>query len=146
MKHFFSVLAIMLLAFVLFLPYSYAHAEEGEKQESYVDKESNADFIETCSMGTISDYTFFSILEDYVLKVYLRLDATFLYDGNTATCISAGTTHNIYDDTWSCDYLICNHNGNQAWVNYSFSKITTSYTYSGTIGLSCNPSGIVTSY
>lgn len=137
---------------VLFTPYSEAHADENDDyceldEIKIASDEIDIDAMEIIegnrAMNTVSDYTTYSLHASGVLQLYVKLDATFLYDGSSASCIANSASYNILNNDWVCDNLTSGRSGNQAWASFSFTNSNTGQTASGTIYISCSPSGVI---
>ena len=151
MKRFMILLALVFIAILLFLPCKELHAEEFEIAENdklEIEVEDSTDEIiesddDLRSMGTVSDYTTYTLLDGGVLQLYVKLDATFLYDGSSATCIANSASYNILNSAWHCDYVNSGRSGNQAWANFSFTHSSLGVSVSGTIYISCSANGVI---
>ena len=71
-----------------------------------------------------------------------KLEATFLYDGSSATCIAHNPTTEIYNSNWYLYSSSDGRSGNSAYMSYTFKK-TSGSTKSGSITISCAGDGTI---
>lgn len=149
----FAIFAITTILF--FIPCNAAHAEEDATKEAadditYIEETNSSEEYkaedDTRSMGTVSDYNTASVFDLGVLQLYVKLDATFIYDGSSATCIANSASYNILNSDWTYNYVTTNRSGNTAWADFSFTNSVTGENAARTIYISCSGSGIIYKY
>jgi hypothetical protein len=69
------------------------------------------------------------------------IHATFIYDGNTAMCITSSADYSIYKSNWTCQAFSYNHSGNTATVGYTFSNSIGGITISRNGSIACSSTG-----
>lgn len=78
---------------------------------------------------------------------FVRLTATFSYNGTTATCTSSSTSYTIYDTAWQVTNAVASRSGNTATGDFTVKKYFLGIpikTVNRTLTLTCSPSGVVT--
>ena len=149
MKRFGIFGLLLMLIVIFFIPNDNVHAEENDEcsfeMSELVELDANVD-ENTRYMNTVSDYNTADCKINNVLQFYVRLDATFLYDGSTATCITSGASDSILNPDWQCVYLTPGRSGNTAWVNFKYVRTSTGEEVSGVVHMACNPWGVISKY
>lgn len=141
----------MIFTVLVFIPATISYASEDDVSYSGMDTETYDDEIaenqivkdSSRTINTVSDYTTFTDFMNGVLQFYVRLDASFLYDGSTATCIANGASYNILNSNWQCYSLTTSRTGNYARADYDFVYTPTGYHVTGYIWMSCTPNGAI---
>ena len=153
MKRLWVLGVVFTVAMIFFaLPNKEIHAEENvwlnEESFSECSVENNStDDANNRYINTISDYTTFT---DYdgsgTLQFYVKLTATFIYDGSSATCITSGASDNILNSDWQCVYLTPGRTGNVAWASFKYVHTPTGFIVEDTIHMSCSAAGSIAKY
>lgn len=111
--------------------------------------ESRDDFIvstnalKATKLGSIS-YSHYNASNVLLWKV--TLDATFSYNGSTATCISATPSYTIYNSLWKVTKATASHSGNTATGSFTAKRYTLGIpveTINKTLTLTCSPNGTI---
>lgn len=146
------IMCAMVFAIFAFIPttLSYAADDDGLCTEMNVEACNSDEIVEdqiikdgSRIINTVSDYTTFTDLMNGVLQFYVRLDATFLYDGSSATCIANGASYNILNSNWQCCSLTSSRTGNYARADFDFVYTPTGTHVTGYIWMSCTPNGVI---
>ena len=88
--------------------------------------------------------TYWDQEDNSVVTVYIN--ASFLYDGVSATCIANGSNYTIWNSSFEYDYVNAGRSGNSAWVNYRFINHHVMFIIGGQLSISCDPDGTLHKY
>ncbi len=81
-----------------------------------------------------------------VLLWKVTLNATFTYNGTTATCTSATPSYTVYGSAWKVTKSTASHSGNTATGSFTAKRYTLGIpveTVNKTLTLTCSPSGVL---
>lgn len=103
--------------------------------------------IEITSKGTVTKSKTYSYYDSSnVLQWTVILEATFSYNGSSATCTSATTGYSVSNSAWKVTKANASRSGNTATGDFTVKKyvlLVPVQTVNKTLTLTCSASGVV---
>lgn len=113
-------------------------------KEYVVDMPDSAKVSNAAKSGSTS-YSYYTSSNVLLWKV--TLNATFTYNGTTATCTSATPSYTVYNSSWKVTKSTASHSGNTATGSFTAKRYTLGIpveTVNKTLTLTCSPNGTIT--